>query len=143
MTGTILVIARVMLVSHMCAYAGYDRCEIIGKNCKFLQGNQKPCELQRQNIGKIRQTLHEEKQLTPTLLTNYKKDGTSFVNMLTMKPIFDQYNECRFVIGIQHELPYTNLIEVVNMRPYVSETYLMLSTKLLELLPDQIVMDSE
>lgn len=61
---------------------GYTRDEIVGTNCKFLQGPEtSPDEVQR-----IRDALNEGRVFQGTLL-NYKKDGAPFWNHLTITPL--------------------------------------------------------
>ena len=39
-------------------------------------------------------------------LLNYKKDGTTFINYLTMIPIFDENEICIYSLGIQSDTPW-------------------------------------
>jgi hypothetical protein len=121
---------------------GFHRSDIIGRNCKFLQGIYEPSEKQQQSIDKMREALRTGKRLTPTLLTNYRNDGSSFVNLLTMKPLFDQHNNYRFVVGLQHELPFKDLSEITEeMQKMIMSDTSPTSLKLLEILPDRIFVD--
>jgi len=49
---------------------GYDRDEIVGRNCRFLQGDDR----EQPEIERIREALREQKRVTVTL-RNYRKDG--------------------------------------------------------------------
>lgn len=69
---------------------GYSKQEILGRNCRFLQTppNRVP-RASREQKEAIRQMRHavkhnQECQLT---VTNYRKDGTKFLNYLTMIPV--------------------------------------------------------
>jgi len=62
---------------------GYDRSEVIGRNCRFLQGP----ATNGDDIAKIRLALASASPIEIDLL-NYKKDGTPFWNRLFIKPVF-------------------------------------------------------
>jgi phototropin len=75
---------------------GYDRDDIIGHNCRFLQGEgTDPVE-----VAKLRDAVATGKHVSTRLL-NYKKDGTPFWNLLTMTPIFDSQGNVSKIIGVQ------------------------------------------
>ena len=61
---------------------GYTIDEVIGQNCRFLQGT----DTDPAAIDKIRQAIVDEQVLTIELL-NYRKDGSSFWNELYISPI--------------------------------------------------------
>ncbi|RZR89717.1 hypothetical protein BHM03_00017501 [Ensete ventricosum] len=63
---------------------GYSAKEIIGRNCRFLQGP----DTDKLEIAKIREAVRTGKSYCGRLL-NYKKDGTKFWNLLTVTPIRD------------------------------------------------------
>nr|WP_233511886.1 PAS domain S-box protein [Haloferax sp. Atlit-12N] len=71
---------------------GYDRSEVIGRNCRFLQGDEtesKPVE-----------TLHgaiEAGENAAVSLTNYRKDGTPFWNELKISPVYEDGDLTHFV----------------------------------------------
>ncbi|MCA9815248.1 MAG: PAS domain-containing protein [Candidatus Obscuribacterales bacterium] len=75
---------------------GYGREDIIGKNCRFLQGELK----EQDEIEKIREAIFEVK---PTIvqLKNFKKDGTPFTNQLALSPLFDEAGELMHFMGVQ------------------------------------------
>ena len=63
---------------------GYDRDEIIGRNCRFLQGEDRD----QPEIERIREALREHKPVTVTL-RNYRKDGSLFLNQFSIRPLLD------------------------------------------------------
>ena len=72
------------------ATTGYDRSEIIGQNCRFLQiGQQEGHVAEKDSISRLTEALHDSKPVK-VAITNFKKDGTPFRNLLAMKPIMDQ-----------------------------------------------------
>jgi PAS domain S-box-containing protein len=62
---------------------GYAREDILGRNCRFLQG----AMTSRGTVGQIREALAERRPIAVEVL-NYKKDGTAFSNALFIGPIF-------------------------------------------------------
>ncbi|GMH12330.1 hypothetical protein Nepgr_014171 [Nepenthes gracilis] len=78
---------------------GYNSREVIGRNCRFLQGSgTDPGEL-----IKIREALQNGSNYCGRLL-NYKKDGTPFWNLLTIAPIKDEAGNVLKFIGMQVEV---------------------------------------
>jgi len=75
---------------------GYTPKEVLGKNCRFLQG----LHTSRQAVGEIRDAIREERE-TSTCLLNYKKDGTPFWNAFHLEPVKDEDGVTQFYIGIQ------------------------------------------
>lgn len=74
---------------------GYTRQEIIGQNCRFLQLGKLDGEVSEQDsINRLSYALSEAKPVR-VAITNYRKDGTSFSNLLAMKPIMDEVS-CEF-----------------------------------------------
>jgi PAS domain S-box-containing protein len=60
---------------------GYDRNEIMGRNCRFLQGQNTDMD----DVGRVRDAVAARKSIELDLL-NYKKDGTHFWNRLLVSP---------------------------------------------------------
>nr|AHZ63852.1 phototropin [Stangeria eriopus] len=78
---------------------GYTSKEVIGRNCRFLQGaGTNPAD-----VSKIREALAEGRSYCGRLL-NYKKDGTPFWNLLTITPIKDETGKVLKYIGMQVEV---------------------------------------
>jgi len=78
---------------------GYKASEIIGTNCRFLQGDR------GDNIKRkeIRQSIQANKTIHTPLL-NYKKDGTPFWNDLNIYPVHIEELDKLFFIGIQKDI---------------------------------------
>ena len=83
---------------------GYSGDEIIGHNCRFLQGEDRD----QQGIEKIRQAISEQRSVTVTL-RNYRKDGTLFHNQFTVRPLFDRKGRLIYFLGLQYDI--TNRVE--------------------------------
>ena len=83
---------------------GYPRSEIIGQNCRFLQKGKKPGhEAEKESIRRLTMALREGRAVK-VAITNFRKDGTPFRNLLAMKPIFDSEGGYAFVLGIQFDI---------------------------------------
>ncbi|WP_040484638.1 PAS domain S-box protein [Lyngbya aestuarii] len=78
---------------------GYSRSDILGINCRFLQGY----DTEPQAIQTIRTCLREAKDCLVTL-KNYRKDGTPFWNELAISPVRDTTGEVTHYIGIQTDI---------------------------------------
>ena len=79
--------------------SGYKKEEIIGKNCRFLQGP----DTDPKAVNKIHNALKEQQEIQITL-KNYRKDGSWFWNQLILGPVFDEKNFCTHFIGIQQDI---------------------------------------
>ena len=76
---------------------GYLPEEAIGRNCRFLQGEDRD----QTALDKIRTAIKEKKDLTITV-RNYTKEGTLIYNELSISPIFDKKTEkIKYFLGIQ------------------------------------------
>lgn len=78
---------------------GYAREDVLGKNCRFLQGK----NTKQPAIARIRKAISAGQALSVTL-TNFRKDGTSFANQLHLAPIVSEGVVTHYV-GIQTPLP--------------------------------------
>lgn len=73
---------------------GFRADEIIGKNCRLLQGEgTEPGDIER-----IRRAIKNGEQGT-SLLLNYRKDGSPFWNELTIAPVEDEYGKITHFVG--------------------------------------------
>ena len=63
---------------------GYTRFEVLGRNCRFLQGP----ETNPAAIDRIRDAVRQEVDIRVDLL-NYRKDGSTFHNALYVGPVRD------------------------------------------------------
>ncbi len=73
---------------------GYERAEVIGRNCRFLQGP----ETDPAEIRKIREDVAARRPYRGTL-RNYRKDGTAFWNELTINPVFHEAGALFYLCG--------------------------------------------
>lgn len=82
---------------------GYTAAEIIGRNCRFLQGpNTDPAD-----IASIRSAVAERRRVTLDLL-NYRRNGSPFWNRLMVTPVFadgaDGPNTLRYFFASQFDV---------------------------------------
>ncbi|KAF3331235.1 phototropin-2 [Carex littledalei] len=74
----------------------YTREEILGRNCRFLQGP----ETDQTTVAKIRDAIREQRDITVQLI-NYTKSGKKFWNLFHLQPMRDQKGEVQYFIGVQ------------------------------------------
>lgn len=75
----------------------YPRSEILGKNCRFLQGPDTDPEA----VATIHQAIQRRKPVCQDLL-NYKKSGSKFFNRLVLTPVRE--GNVQYFLGLQHEV---------------------------------------
>ena len=78
---------------------GYSSEEVMGKNCRFLQG----ADTDEQHIQQVRDCLRQERECQ-IILKNYKKDGTPWWNELTISPVRDMEGGLTHFIGVQTDI---------------------------------------
>ncbi|SFV12451.1 PAS domain S-box-containing protein [Methylobacterium sp. 174MFSha1.1] len=78
---------------------GYTRDEILGKNCRFLQGP----ETDRADVAKIRDAIERRVAIEIDLL-NHKKNGERFWNRLLISPVFDENGELTYFFASQFDV---------------------------------------
>ena len=66
------------------AMTGYARDEVVGRNCRFLQGP----ETDREAVRELARAI-AARENAATEIVNYRKDGTPFWNALFVSPIYD------------------------------------------------------
>ena len=78
---------------------GYPNAEILGRNCRFLAGpTTDPAA-----SAELR-TAIDEKRPTLVQIVNYRRDGTLFLNGVTVIPLFDENGNLRWFLGSQVDL---------------------------------------
>jgi len=78
---------------------GYTQAELIGRNCRLLQGP----DTDRASVAELRRAVEEARAVSVDLL-NYKADGTPFWNALFFGPIFDQQGELLYFFASQMDI---------------------------------------
>jgi diguanylate cyclase (GGDEF)-like protein/PAS domain S-box-containing protein len=78
---------------------GYSSEEVLGRNCRFLQGDDR----NQSALLEIRAALREGRDCE-VLLRNYRKDGTLFWNELRLSPVHDERGRLVNFIGVQNDV---------------------------------------
>lgn len=82
---------------------GYTADEIIGQNCRFLQGSDQHQPNHQPALEVLRSAIQEQRECH-VILQNYRKDGTLFWNELYSAPIFDAEGYLTHFVGIQTDI---------------------------------------
>ena len=77
----------------------YPRSEVIGRNCRFMQNQDRDQPEREILLTAIRR--HEQVQVT---LRNYKKSGKLFYNRLVLQPLFDPSGHLAYYLGVQYDV---------------------------------------
>ena len=85
---------------------GYSAEEVLGSNCRFLQGSDRD----QPDIGILRAAIEEERECTVTL-RNYRKDGTLFWNELSVSPVRDESERLSHFVGVQNDVTERKQVE--------------------------------
>lgn len=88
---------------------GYFLSEIIGRNCRFLQG----ADRDQPAIPRIRRALAEKRSIR-AVLRNYRKNGEPFINELFIDPIFDETGRVTHFVGCQNLTADAEMIATYN-----------------------------
>ncbi|MDX1608842.1 MAG: PAS domain-containing protein [Halofilum sp. (in: g-proteobacteria)] len=78
---------------------GYHRKDILGKNCRFLQGE----ERDQPELEEVRKAIAERRGTTVTL-RNYRRNGELFYNRFTVQPLLDPEGNLVYFLGIQYDV---------------------------------------
>lgn len=78
---------------------GYSRSSVIGRNCRFLQGEDTDPEAVKQ----IARAIEAEEELQ-TDIYNYRANGEGFWNRLMVGPMRDDGGKVRYFVGLQHDI---------------------------------------
>lgn len=78
---------------------GYRPSEVIGRNCRFLQG----AGTEPDGLAQIRAAIAHQRTCS-VVLTNYRKDGSPFRNELTISPLTDCRGQVSHFLAIQRAL---------------------------------------
>lgn len=85
---------------------GYTAAEVIGRNCRFLQG----ADINQPGLKELRTALQNQ-QGCRVSLRNYRKDGSAFWNELSIAPMYDDQGNLTHYIGIQSDISDRRLAE--------------------------------
>jgi PAS domain S-box-containing protein len=78
---------------------GYSRQDVMGKNCRFLQGQDRT----QSGLEEIRKSLREGRACQ-ALLRNYRKDGSLYWNDISLAPVRNAEGVITYYIGISNDI---------------------------------------
>lgn len=78
---------------------GYTQEEVIGKNCRLLQGS----DHDQKGVAQLKEALINNQQVEVTI-RNYRKNGELFYNHLNVTPLFDPHGNVLYFLGVQYEV---------------------------------------
>jgi PAS domain S-box-containing protein len=78
---------------------GYAAKEALGRNCRFLQGE----DQNQPALEEVRAAVRDERHCT-VVLRNYRKDGTLFWNELSVYPVRDEGGRVVNFVGVQNDI---------------------------------------
>lgn len=67
-----------------CSLTGYPRAEMLGRNCRFLQG----ADRRQPEIAQLAEAIGAYRDVS-VVIRNYRKDGSAFWNELRLRPLRD------------------------------------------------------
>ncbi|MCR6109360.1 PAS domain-containing protein [Bacillus sp. A301a_S52] len=88
------------------ALTGYSQEEVIGQNCRLLQGK----DTDPETINKLNEAIKNRQPISVQIL-NYKKNGESFWNLLHIDPIYLEDEDKYYFVGIQKDITDVKLAE--------------------------------
>ncbi|GLR46514.1 histidine kinase famiy protein [Sphingomonas astaxanthinifaciens] len=75
---------------------GYEESEVLGRNCRFLQG----ANTDRETVAALRDAVNSGGSIACEIL-NYKRDGTPFWNAVFIGPVFDESGKLAYQFASQ------------------------------------------
>ncbi|WP_417656726.1 EAL domain-containing protein [Pseudidiomarina aestuarii] len=78
---------------------GYQAIDVIGRNCRFLQGS----ETSPEAVQALRHAISRQEEVRVQLI-NYRKSGERFWNELFLSPVRNEQNIVTHYIGVQHDV---------------------------------------
>lgn len=91
---------------------GYSAEQVIGKNCRFLQGE----DTEQFARSEIREAIKNHKEVL-AVIRNYHKNGELIYNEVQISPIFDKHTlQLKYFLGIQKDVTelYTLMLKLKN-----------------------------
>jgi len=85
---------------------GYARDEVIGRNCRFLQGP----ETDPATRAQVREAVAARRDMATEIL-NYRKDGSSFWNALFVSPVYNAAGDLLYFFGSQLDITRRRMAE--------------------------------
>lgn len=99
-----------------CALTGYSEAEIVGRNCRFLAGEDTEQAATEQLRAAVR-----SRQPVLTAILNYRRDGTAFRNGVMIVPIYGSNGDLAWFLGSQVDLGPAHSEMLVQRRSSAAE----------------------
>lgn len=93
-----------------CETSGYARHEVVGRNCRFLQGP----ETDPKALDRMRRAITAGQALDIEVL-NYRKDGEPFWNSLSLAPVRDTDGRTCAFIGVQRDVTHDRQAQMAEL----------------------------
>jgi len=75
---------------------GYEEAEVVGRNCRFLQG----ADTDRDTVRQLREAVENEEAVSLEIL-NYRRDGSPFWNAVFIAPVYNDAGELLYFFASQ------------------------------------------
>ncbi len=85
---------------------GYSAKEVLGQNCRFLQGK----DTDKETIETLRRAIAARQGCAVEIL-NYRKDGTLFWNALSLDPVRNDAGELEHYVAVQNDITHRKELE--------------------------------
>lgn len=99
---------------------GYSRQEVLGRNCRFLQNDDR----QQEGLAALRAAIRQGRE-HQAVLRNYKKDGTLFWNELSLAPVRDEQGRLTHYIGVLDDITERKQAEETLHQSYSQRTAIL------------------
>jgi PAS domain S-box-containing protein len=86
---------------------GYSADELVGRNCRFLQGR----ETDPASVQTIREAIQERRSVAIDIV-NHRKDGSTFWNALFISPVFDDQGDPIYYFASQLDFTDDKTLEM-------------------------------
>ncbi len=83
----------------MVEMTGYERNELVGKNCRILQGP----DTDPEHVARLRKAIAAGEQVAVTI-RNYRKSGDSYWNELLIAPVRDKAGNLTHFVGVSNNV---------------------------------------
>lgn len=102
---------------------GYRREDVIGRNCRFLQGR----DTDPRARAKLREAVATGVEvLVP--ITNYRKNGSAFENYVFLVPIVSGSGQLQYVMGSQYDITAPRRLVSLQEQARILDEHLQSST---------------
>ncbi|RUP22833.1 MAG: PAS domain-containing protein [Methylobacterium sp.] len=105
---------------------GYTRMEVVGRNCRFLQGP----DTEAAAVDRLRVAIRREEDIRVDLL-NYRKDGSTFQNALYVGPVRDEAGRVVYFFASQLDVSehYALTAEIERLKAALAEAEAKLAAR--------------